>query len=209
MFTDTVSPETKRLLATLTKEQFVHKYYLAGGTILALHYGHRVSYDLDFFSQTPEEKHVIVDRLATLGKLYIKQNDPGTFNGILNEVKISFFVYPYPLLKQATQILGVNTADPLDCACMKLDAISSRGLRRDFYDLYIILHEYTLDKLLEAFQQKYAAASTDPFHLLRSLTYFADADTDESIHLLKPLEWRAVKTFFVEQVRAYSKARLL
>ena len=56
MFTDTVSPETKRLLATLAQEQFVHKYYLAGGTVLALHYGHRVSYDLDFFSQTPEEK---------------------------------------------------------------------------------------------------------------------------------------------------------
>lgn len=209
MFTKTVSPETKRLLATLAQEQFVQKYYLAGGTVLALHYGHRVSYDLDFFSQTPEEKHVIADRLATLGKLYIKQNDQGTFNGILNGVKISFFVYPYPLLKPATQILGVNTADPLDCACMKLDAISSRGLRRDFYDLYMILHEYTLDKLLKAFQQKYATASTDPFHLLRSLTYFADADTDASINLLKPLEWNTVKTFFVEQVRAYSRDRLV
>ncbi len=132
MFTETVSPETKRLLAALAQEQFVHKYYLAGGT-----------------------------------------------------------------------------ADSLDCACMKLDAISSRGLRRDFYDLYMILHEYTLKKLLEAFQQKYTAASTDPFHLLRSLTYFADADADESINLLKPLEWNTVKTFFVEQVRAYSRARLV
>lgn len=209
MFEETVSPETKRLLASLIQEPFVHKYYLAGGTVLALHYGHRVSYDLDFFSQTPEEKHVIVDRLATLGNLYIKQNDQGTFNGILNEVKLSFFVYPYPLLKPPIQTLGVKTADPLDCACMKLDAISSRGLRRDFYDLYMILHEYSLDELLRAFQEKYTTSSTDPFHLLRSLTYFADADMDESINLLRPLEWDTVKTFFIQQVRTLTKERLV
>ena len=78
MFTETVSPETKRILALLAKEPFVRKYYLAGGTVLALHYGHRISYDLDFFSQTPEEKHIIVDRLTALGKVFIKQNDQGT-----------------------------------------------------------------------------------------------------------------------------------
>ncbi|HAV15611.1 MAG TPA: hypothetical protein DCX25_04760 [Candidatus Pacebacteria bacterium] len=209
MFTETVSPETKRILALLAKEPFVRKYYLAGGTVLALHYGHRISYDLDFFSQTPEEKHIIVDRLTALGKVFIKQNDQGTFNGILDDVKISFFIYPYHLLKPTTRVLDVETASSLDCACMKLDAIGSRGLKRDFYDLYMILHEYTLDELLHAFKEKYKTASTDPFHVLRSLTYFIDAEEDEAINLLKPLEWDTVKTFFIKQVSSFTRERLV
>lgn len=208
MFAETVSPATQRILAALTKEPFVQKYYLAGGTALALQYGHRISYDLDFFSEHPADKHVIAKRLAACGKLEIKQNDQGTFNGLLDDVKISFFVYPYKLLKPARQVFGVAVAHQLDCACMKLDAIGSRGLRRDFFDLYMVLQEFTLDDLLQAFQKKYSGAQINTFHLLRSLTYFVDADEDRAVNLLQPLDWEQVKTFFIDQVRTFTRERL-
>lgn len=182
---------------------------MAGGTALAYQFGHRISYDLDFFSQEPADKDEIIAILNTLGKVFVKQNDQGTFNGILDDIKLSFFIYPYALLDKPIKDLGISIASPLDCACMKLDAISSRGLRRDFIDLYVLLQKYSLEELMQAFTKKYAGANTDLFHVLRSLTYFADADTDVSVNLLKPLDWEKVKTFFIHQIQEYTAKRLV
>lgn len=94
--------------------------------------GHRLSFDLDWFSDKPVEPRIIVAKLKDLGKLEVFQNDEGTFNGSFNEVKLSFFIYPYPLLFPLHDYEGVKVADIKDIACMKLDAISRRGQKR-FY----------------------------------------------------------------------------
>lgn len=97
MFTKGLSKQTEKNLEILGKIPFVSKYYLAGGTALSLHFGHRFSFDLDFFSQTPEKSIVISSQLKEKGQLEIFQNDEGTFNGRFNNVKLSFFNLSLPI----------------------------------------------------------------------------------------------------------------
>lgn len=202
MFTRGVSKATQSNLVTLTKINFVKKYYLAGGTALSLHIGHRFSNDLDFFSLTPEEPLIIRNQLIDKGKLDIKQNEEGTFNGALNGVKLSFFVYPYPLLFPLHDFNTIQIADILDIACMKIDAISSRGKKRDFIDLYFICKNIKpLGELLLLFARKYVKTKYNNVHILKSLVYFQDAEKEGEPQMIQKINWLDIKKYFITQTR--------
>lgn len=183
-------------MAVLNRLDFVRRYFLAGGTACALHLGHRLSFDLDWFSERPVEPRVIVANLKDLGKLEVLQNDEGTFNGSFNGVKLSFFIYPYPLLFPLHDYEGIKLADIKDIACMKLDAIGRRGTKRDFIDLYFICKDYRLDYLLELYEQKFAKYNVPVWHAVKSLNYFAAAEKDDLPEMLQPVNWNHVKHFF-------------
>ena len=204
MFTRGLSSQTQKNLETLSKIPFVAKYYLAGGTGLSLHFGHRFSHDLDFFSPHAEQSEIIVASLKDVGKLEIFQNDFKTFNGQLNKVKLSFFEYPYKLLEPTTLFQNVTIASITDIGCMKIDAISSRGKKPDFIDLYTIcLREKPLKELLDLFGKKYAEIEMNRLHLLKSLVYFEDAEQDTMPVMIDSLDWQKVKEFFQEEVKKF------
>lgn len=143
MFIQTLAEGAKKNLVLLGKTSWINKFYLAGGSAISLYFGHRVSVDLDFFTDKIFSSSVIVQRLRPLGEFVKGENSKGTLVGKLNKVKISFFWYPYPLLYKTKKILGVSVADIRDIACMKMDAVSSPGTRRDFIDLYLsVLMDY-------------------------------------------------------------------
>jgi len=202
MFIQGLSEQTQKNLELLKGVPFVGKYYLAGGSALSLRLGHRYSVDLDFFSDTAESPLIIGSSLAKLGKLEIFQNDAGTFNGRLNGVRLSFFIYPYPTLFPMVDFLGVKVADVLDISCMKLDAISSRGTKRDFIDLYFICQKAKpLKEILELFRKKYANVDCSILHILKSLVYFVDAEKDEMPQMIEEVEWEVVKNFFLQEMK--------
>lgn len=202
MFIEGLSEQTQKNLELLKEVPFVAKYYLAGGSALSLHLGHRYSIDLDFFSPTPENPLIIEGLLAKIGKLEIFQNDAGTFSGRLNGVRLSFFLYSYPNLFPLTDLFGVRVANILDIGCMKLDAVSSRGTKRDFIDLYVICRKAKpLKELLKLFRKKYENVDYSILHILKSLVYFADAEKDEIPQMIERVEWEAVKNFFVREVK--------
>jgi len=193
-------------LAVLAKLKFVRRYFLAGGTACALHLGHRLSFDLDWFSDKPVEPRVIVANLKDLGQLEVLQNDDGTFNGSFNGFKLSFFIYPYPLLFPRHDYAGIKLADIKDIACMKLDAISRRGTKRDFIDLYFICKNYRLDYLLELYEQKFAKYNVPVWHAVKSLGYFAQADENDLPEMLQPVDWNHVKHFFETEAFRLAKS---
>ena len=202
MFTKGLSKQTQANLELLSRVPFVAKYYLAGGTALSLHFGHRFSHDLDFFSPHAEQPEVIISSLKGAGKLEIFQNDFKTFNGQLNKVKLSFFEYPYKLLKPTTQFQNIEISSTIDIGCMKIDAISSRGKKRDFIDLYTIcLREKPLHEILDLFKKKYAEIEINRLHLLKSFIYFDDAEEDVMPDMIEPLDWNKVKLFFQQEVK--------
>jgi len=189
VFTKGLSKQTQANLELLTKVSFVAKYYLAEGTALSLHFGHRFSHDLDFFSPHAEQPEVIISSLKDAGKLEIFQNDFKTFNGQLNKVKLSFFEYPYKLLNQTTQFQNIEISSTIDIGCMKIDAISSRGKKRDFIDLYTICQrEKPLHELLDLFKKKYAEIEVNRLHLLKSFIYFDDAEEDVMPEMIETLD---------------------
>ncbi len=200
MFTKGLSKQTQKNLETLGKISFISKYYLAGGTSLSLHFGHRFSFDLDFFSLTPEKSIMISSQLKEKGQLEIFQNDEGTFNGQLNGVKLSFFLYPYQLIGPWSVYKNIKIASVSDIACMKLDAISSRGTKRDFIDLYFICRKFApLENILSLFDKKYTGVKYNKLHLIKSLAYFVDAENDEMPKMIEKISWQEVKKFFEQE----------
>ena len=169
---------------------------------MALQLGHRVSYDLDFFTPKTFNEERIIQNLSDLGNLKIDQRTEQTILGILNNVKVSFFFYRYSLLFNPLVWQGIRLADLRDVACMKIDAVQSRGTKRDFIDLYaIIKNGYTLEELLELFKKKYKRVRYNEIHIRKSLIYFVDAEKEKMPKMLKSFEWREIKKFFISEVK--------
>jgi len=105
MYVESISAKVQANLELVGQTPLAAQFYLAGGTAIALHLGHRHSYDLDFFSPVPFDKGDPRRFLALLGSLVVEQESDGTFLGTLNDVRISFFIYPYSLLA-APELLG-------------------------------------------------------------------------------------------------------
>ena len=197
MFLDTLDPPTRLLFQQLGKEPLISSFFLAGGSALALHLGHRISIDLDFFSPSAYSMPELINHLQLLGHLSIESQSADTLVGELNNVKASFFTYPYPMIEETVACEGVQLASLLDIALMKIAAIGQRGTRRDFIDLYFLCQQgFTLAGLLERMPQKFPNVTYPSYHLLRALAYFDDADRDEMAKMLKPAEWETIRDFF-------------
>lgn len=203
MFERVLSATAQKNLARIAETSLVERFYLGGGTAVALHLGHRRSYDLDFFTQEWDFPIDLPRReLAHLGELVVLHEEGKTLIATLDGVQISFFIYPYPLVDSPLIFEGVQIAGLSDLAAMKLDAISSRGTKRDFIDLYQICQAaFPLQEAIQRFERKYADVRYSMIHLLKSLRYFKDAEPDPMPPLLVPLEWAEVKRFFEDEVR--------
>ncbi len=208
MFTAGLSKNTQGNLALLGREKWTSSFYLAGGTACSLYFGHRFSFDLDFFTMGMFDPKMITGKLKTLGKLTVDQNDEGTFLGNLNGIKISFFVYPYQLIFKPKVFQNVSIADLRDIACMKIDAISTRGTKRDFIDLFFICKKYKLLTLFDFFEKQYSGVDYNLFHHMKSLSYFTNAQEQEMPQMIEKISWEELKKFFTQETRSLTKKLL-
>lgn len=191
MHEETLSKNTGIILGKIV--QIASPFYLAGGTSLALQLGHRISVDLDFFTHDEFDVNLLINSLNSMGKLIIEDQSNITFNGSLDGVKISFFKYSYPLLFPTKDFNGVKLADERDIAAMKIQAISDRGSKKDFVDLYVLLKKYSIDNILEFFDQKYTKYNYNQIHILKSLNYFFNADENPDPEILIKDNWKNIK----------------
>jgi hypothetical protein len=206
MFVQALPKGTRRNLALLAEAGLTAPFYLAGGTAAALHLGHRISIDLDFFGPEPFDSAQLAAQLSDLGKFRLERLAEDTLLGELRGVRISFFRYRYPLIAEPVSVLGITVASLEDIAAMKLDAISRRGTRRDFIDLYFIAQSgLALPEALQWYQRKYAGLNLNLVHLVKSLAYFADAEADPMPQMLVDLSWDEVKRFFEREARSLFK----
>lgn len=198
--TDILPRATKRALAYLSGEQWLKKstWYLAGGTALALYIGHRQSVDLDFF--TPQ-KDFSPGKLLGHFKKQVWVADivrEGTIYGKLCGAKTSFIAYPYFVPRQPYHWYGaVRMLDPRDITVMKVLAISQRGRKRDFIDLYwCTQHVEPLIDIVKRLPEQYPGVARNFHHIIKSLTYFADAEADPMPKIFFSASWRGIKRFF-------------
>jgi hypothetical protein len=194
------------LLELLTRIGEVRTFYLAGGTALALHLGHRRSRDFDFFRDKEFLPQDLLSRLRDAGQPTVLQEAAGTLSVLLGGVPTSFFRYDYPLLRPLVDSpWGVPLADPDDIAAMKISALAGRGSRKDFVDLYVYARDVApLDQAFARFREKYRGVTVDPYHLLRSLSFFEDAEAETMPEVLGDIRWDGVKAFFrAEAARLY------
>jgi hypothetical protein len=196
-----LAKEQLRALDRLSRSPEIGKFYLAGGTAIAIHLGHRRSFDLDFFSVSRDVDFArlkaavreVFDQVTVVGESDVWARL------LCDETPIDFVRYPYsPLEPPSIGPSGVALAGLLDLGTMKLAAISKRGFRRDFWDLSSILRDgLTLQQICQAYVRKFGVAEADLYHVLRALTYFDDAEKDPIFPPgLGAAEWEAIKTFF-------------
>ena len=193
---------TSDVFVRLAQSGLLRDAYLAGGTNIALQLGHRISRDLDFFFPDTFDERSLAQQLEKLG-LSIERMEWQTVDGFFDEVKFSCFSYPYPVLFPSLPYGEMHLADLHDAAIMKIDTIASRGARRDFIDLYSILQnrQWSLHDMMVLYERKYAGTRNTLLHALKSLTYFADAEADETpLVLLHPVAWPDIEMFFRTEV---------
>ena len=177
-------------------------FYLAGGTAVALRFGHRRSEDFDWFAPALSRPDALLSDLQAEGlSLQETQIEAGTVISRIEGVKISFFEYRYPLLDPLRQWPEYETdvASVRDLAAMKLLAVAQRGSRKDFVDTYEFLQNgVVLRRMLEDFGEKFKA---DPVSALRGLTYFDDAEAEPMPEMVVTSDWEEIKAAHRRWVR--------
>ena len=201
LFYDTIESSTLELLKELQAIPHFENVRLVGGTSLALQYGHRISIDLDLFGDFITEEMEIAKALASLKEVNLLKKTPNIFVHIINGIKVDFVNYFYPWIDEMIIADGIRLASDRDIGAMKLSAITGRGSKKDFIDLYFLLQKFSFVELLKFYQKKYRDSSL--FLVMRSLVYFDDADKQESPKMLMPVEWGEVKEFIRSKHRTY------
>jgi hypothetical protein len=126
-----------------------------------------------------------------------------TLYGTVRGVRVSFFQFRYRLLVPLVfwPEAGCQLAALEDLACMKLSAISQRGSRKDFVDLFALgRHGFSLQQMLGWYREKFEV--DDVAHLLYALVYFDDADAEPRPSMIWKVSWREVKTTLREWIQS-------
>jgi len=196
-------------VSLLKKLGFLKKYgfYLAGGTALALQINHRTSLDFDFYTGKKFSPFKLQRLLEKKFKgAIVLQKVEGTLIIKIDGVANSFFQYPYPLI---FPLIEYQNFPPLaskeDIAAMKIIAISDRGTKRDFVDIYFLLKEFPLKKILDFVKKKYP--NFNIYVGLRGLTYFVDAEKKQKrrLYLFRFVSWPKIKKNLIEEVKKYQR----
>lgn len=176
-------------------------FYLAGGTALALRLGHRISVDLDFFHPEGFDPPEVVQLLGSIvgDEPIVLQQTSGSVAVMLSGTKVEILEYRYPLLETVEAHDGIPLCPLSDNTAMKLSALLSRGAKKDFVDLASLLSRVPLPQMFEWFALKFP--SVEPFALMKSLTWFEDADEDPDPTFLGGQSWSRAKLEIVAAVK--------
>jgi len=127
----------------------------------------------------------------------LDQSKKNTLLGTFEKTKISFFKYNYLLIDKLEIFEGVKIAGIKDLIAMKIDAIATRGVKRDFIDLYFLCQKTDLIKSFSFYRKKYKGKDLNLLHAVRALTYFADANKDKMPEMLVDCNWQDIKKYFL------------
>lgn len=207
---DILPPKTRKAFDFLSRQEWLGKssWYLAGGTALALQAGHRRSVDLDFFTHDKDfDTSKLLEHFASGTDWHTDIDTKNTVYGELFGAKISFIAYPFFMPAEEPIHAGsIRILKPADIAVMKIIAISQRGKKRDFYDLYWLAHHgESLEATLPKLKSQYPFVAHDYHHILKSLVYFEDAEDDQTPETNFKASWKEVKDFFAKEVPRVTK----
>ncbi len=203
LFWETISGDMQVVLDGFFRTAIGSRFYLAGGTALALQLGHRRSVDLDFFSPTediPTIRTVLEESLSACRPV-LADSAWGNLVYLAGDVRVGFYGYGFPLVRPPVEMENLRLASMEDIALMKLDALLSRAARKDFYDLYFICQKIPLRSVLALAPKKYENVRDFEVQTVKRLIYFEHAEADIDPVLLQPVSWRAVKEYFMEQAQ--------
>jgi len=202
LFYNSVKPQLKSVLEVLMKMQDFEMFRLVGGTALSLQLGHRISVDIDLFSDA-DYGSLDFDTLAKrLEKQFgeIEQNHLA----IIGMGK-SFFISPHskdavkldvyytdPFVFPLLETDGIRMASPEEIAAMKLDILHRGGRKKDFWDIHELADHFSFKEMIRFHEKRYYSDHTYSFWKSRLLD-FEKAENDLEPECLKGKHWELIK----------------
>lgn len=171
--------------------------YLAGGTALAAHLHHRLSRDLDFFTDGPFDEHELAEILRARGRFAVTDQGDGTLNGVFEDTRVQFLdASTQRPLREFTEVDGVRVASLPDLLATKVEVIADRGELRDYFDLMVIEQrtDLTVEEGLVLFLDRYQPAAPESAlsAIVRGLGYLDDVNDDPGL----PVERAVVEAYW-------------
>ena len=155
------------------------KFYLAGGTALALQIGHRISIDFDLFwpVDLPANLLTQIKKIFPKSKIQVTINQSEQLTLTLDNIQVTFLKYPYPLVLKLVQFKGVKFLPVAEIAVCKAFALGRRATFKDYIDLYFILKQgqVTLAQIISLGEKKYQEEFNGRL-FLEQLIYLQDVE---------------------------------
>lgn len=190
---ENLPPDLRAVLPPATQEAWLRIAavvprggYLAGGTAIAVHLGHRISRDLDFFLSEPFDPDLLARQLIHAGDFAPTLTAPGTLNGMFGRTKVQFLdARTQRVLGPLNRVAGIDVADLCDLLATKLKVIGDRGELRDYFDIEVIEESTTLtvEQGIALYVARYRPDPPEPSvaHIVRALGYLDDVADDPSL----------------------------
>jgi len=201
MHKEILSEKQLELLPLL--RQFGREYYLAGGTAVALHIGHRRSIDFDLFKFSSVRHKKNIDKLAGSRLPYeVTWREVGQMNVTVGNVKLTFLEYPFQIATGVKFQDIIKVPELIDLAAMKAYALGRRSKWKDYVDLYFILKDhFSFSQVAERASGIFGQLFSEKLFRAQ-LSYFDDIDYSEQVEYVNT----AVPE---EEIRAFLKERSL
>lgn len=189
---DSVQPELIKLLNRLMMNSAFDTFSLAGGTSLSLRFGHRTSVDIDLFSTEPFDSMLLQDHITTgFPGSHILNRTDGSLCVNVGGIKIDHLYHPYPLLESIETDGSLRILSLPDVSAMKVNAVTNRGSKKDFIDLYALnQNAIFLSQSISNFCRKY---NGNKFLAIRSVLWLQDADQEPDPVFLNEWTWAFVR----------------
>ncbi len=198
----TVDPKVLELLKKLMTVDEFSNLRLVGGTSLSLQIGHRKSIDIDLFGNYPDDIDFI-KLISDIGNYTWLKKSRNINIFYINNIKVDFVNYPYKWLENELKVDNIRLANIMDIAAMKINAITGRGAKKDFIDLFFILKYFTFNEILNFYSQKYGG--DDVILALKSIAYFEDANEEEMPVMFNNVGWDEIKKYIAQELNNYIK----
>jgi len=203
LYWNTVNTLLKDCLLKLMQADELRNFRLVGGTALSLYMGHRISIDIDLFTDA-EYGSVDFDRIEKFIKKAFPytQGDFGSATamgksylvGTSSEdvVKLDLYYSMDPFFQDAVEVDGLRMATVEEIIAMKIDVVQRGGRKKDFWDIHEALNQYTIKNMIELHKQRYEYTH-DAILIQQNITLFSEADLDLNPICLKGKEWLFIK----------------
>lgn len=183
MHSEVLNDKQTQLLPLMA--QFKREYYLVGGTAIALYIGHRRSIDFDLFKPSVLNHKRNLDKItASSFEHIVTRRVYEQMNLIINDVKVTFFQYPFPVEPTIKFETYFRMPSLLQLAAMKAYALGRRSKWKDYVDLYFLLCDhFTIADITVCAIKLFGELFSEK--MFRSqLCYFDDIDYTEAVDWL-------------------------
>lgn len=203
---ETVEPGTFALLKRLMGMDALKEFALVGGTALSLRYGHRISVDLDLFTDGELDADALRTALTDeFGDDFVYEQDQQARWAVfcfIQGVKVDLVRLPHARIADLVIEDGIRMYSDADIGPMKIEAILHRAQKKDFWDIEQLLRVHGLKNLMDNHQRKYPRNAI-LIGIPRALGYFDEAEESEDPRSLNGLSWPEVKRSISRIVNSY------